>query len=345
MRTLREGLTKRLGEGGYDTVRFDGAQGARILADVMDECRSFGLMQQHKIVLVDNAEILVKADEDEAPAAPKGKRGGPRAPTPLSPREVLENYAEEPSGSATLILRAGTWRPGNLDKKVLALPDGQGVIVKCEQPTAADAARWAIGRAQRRHGTSIDVESAAALVDTTGPDLGRIDSELEKLALAAGGDGSPITVDLVENMVGKTRQDEFFSIQKVLLTGSSADALAHLRDLIEVSRHDPVPITFAYVETARKIHLACRGVKEGRNVFSMQSALKAWGPGSEEMLAALARIAKQTTPRQAAGLLKAAVSVDAGNKSGLGDPVRNLEVLTVKFAELAHSGSGGGVRR
>src|SRR5207237_6759029 len=78
LRTLREALAKKHGAEGFDTVRFDGQQGARIVADIMDECRSFGLMQQHKVVLVENADLLVKADEDDAPAAPKpvGKKGG-----------------------------------------------------------------------------------------------------------------------------------------------------------------------------------------------------------------------------------------------------------------------------
>ena len=143
-------------------------------------------------------------------------------PASLSPRDILEGYAEEPSASATLVLRANTWRPGNLDKKIAALEDGQGVVIKCEPPTFDDAVNWAVRRCKSRHNSTIDPEAARTLVDTTGIDLGRIDSELEKLSLAAGGDGSPITVELVELMVGMTRQDEFFNIQGSLLSGDTA---------------------------------------------------------------------------------------------------------------------------
>ena len=52
LQALIAALTKQHGQaggggGGTDTVRFDGQQGARIVADILDECRSFGLMQQH----------------------------------------------------------------------------------------------------------------------------------------------------------------------------------------------------------------------------------------------------------------------------------------------------------
>lgn len=334
LRVLREALAKAHGPEGFDTVRFDGQQGPKIIADVLDECRSFGLMQQHKVVIVDNADLLLKAGEEGAPPPPKpaGKRSGPRPPAALTAREILQNYADDPSPSATLVLRATAWHPGNLDKKIAALPEGRGAVIKCEAPTPDEAVAWAVKCCKARHGATIDPEAARTLVETTGVDLGRIDSELEKLALAAGGDGSPITAELVGLMTTMTRQDDFFSIQGSLLSGDAARALSHLRELVEVSRHDPVPIGWACIEAARKLHLAARAAAEGRNVFGLQYQLKAFGPGAQEMLASLARITKTTAPAAAARLFDETVKTDAANKSGLGEPVRNLEVVAVKFA-------------
>ncbi|MCC6320416.1 MAG: DNA polymerase III subunit delta [Phycisphaerales bacterium] len=333
LRTLREDLSRKHGAEGFDTVRFDGQQGARILADIMDECRSFGLMQQHKIVLIDNAEMLVKADDDDAPPPPP-KAVGKKQPRTAShsPREVLEAYTERPSDGATLVLRAATWRPGNLDKAVAAMPAGSGSVIKCEPPSFDDAANWATRRCKARHNSTIDLDAARALVHAAGVDLGRIDTELEKLALAAGGDGSPITLDLVERMVGKTRQEEFFAIQGSLLSGDAARVLGHLRELIEVSRQDPVPIAWAYIEAARKLHLASRAAAEGRDVGRLQYQLKVFGPGADQMMANLAKLSRQVSPVLAATMLRRAVQMDAGNKSGLGEPVRNLEVMALAFA-------------
>jgi DNA polymerase III delta subunit len=335
LRQLRTALEKAHGKDGVDTVRFDGAQGPRIIADVLDECRSFGLMQQHKVVLVDNADALLKADESED--TPKPKRGH----APATPRALLEAYAEDPSSSATLVLRAGTWRPGNLDKAVTALGP-RGAVMKCDPPDWGVAINWAQARAKVRHRTSIDADTAAMLVEAVGQDLGRIDNELEKLALAAGGEGQPITPELVETMVGRTRQEEFWTIQSALLSPDAARPLTQLTELLEISRHDPVPIGWAYVETARKIHLMARGLAAGQNPQALAGPLKIWGPGKDEMLAAIGGTARALGPAAATRLLGAAITTDASNKSGVGEPVRNLEVLTIKFAMAAQRGARAG---
>jgi DNA polymerase III delta subunit len=338
LRELRSGLASVHGDDGIDTVRFDGAQGPRILADVLDECRSFGLMQQYKIVLVENAEVLVKAGDDDAPATTKPSSGrARRGHVPASARELLESYCADPSSNATLVLRAGVWRPGNLDKAV----EQVGAIIKCEAPTDLAAISWAIGRASARHHTSIDQEAARRLVGAIGPDLGRIDSELAKLALAAGGQGEPITLDLVESLTRLTREQEFWAIQDALLAGAPARSLAQLRELIDVSRHDPVPITYTYLETARKIHAAARGLAEGRPRASIAGGLRVMGFGPKRDLAIdqIFSAAQSLGPGGPTGpstggalaLFSAAIAVDVANKSGLGEPVRNLERLSLRF--------------
>lgn len=335
LRALRDALNKAHGEGGVDTVRFDGAQGQRIVADVMDELRSFGLMQQHKVVFVDNADAMLRASDDapESAAPAKGRRRS--GPAPMSAREVLEAYTQSPSDSATLVLRASAWKPGNLDKAILAMGGTSGMIIDCKSPDLAQAASWARRRAGARHNTSIDPETAQLLVATLGADLGRIDMELEKLAVAAGGAGEPITRQLVETMVGLTREEEFWSIQGHLLAGDAPAALTQLRNLIEVSRHDPVPITFAVTDMARKVHIAARGISEGASPAKIAPSLKIWGPQRDQVTDAVMRIGRTVGPAAAADLLASCAATDAANKSGLGDPVRNIERLTLTFATLA----------
>lgn len=333
LRVLREALTAAHGKDGVDTIRFDGTQGARIIADILDEARSFGLMQQHKIILVDNTDLLLKADDDDAPAAPKPAKGARRAPAPQTPRQLLEGYAADPSQSAVLVLRASTWRPGKLDKAVEALPDGQGAILDCDPPSFDKALRWAMGRSKVRHNAPIDEQAAAMLLEAVGTELGRIDTELQKLALAAGGNGSPITPELIESMVGVTRQESFFVIQDALLTGDPAQTLHQLDQLLTVSRQDPTPIGWAFIESARKIHVAARAQQAGLSTRQYEGDLKIFtrGPARDQAIAAIAQGGKNAGPGGAAALLNAAVTTDQANKSGVGDPVRNLETLAVRF--------------
>ncbi len=334
LRVLREALTSTHGKDGVDTIRFDGTQGPRIIADILDECRSFGLMRQHKIILVDNTDLLLKADDDEPAAAPvaKGARSK-RGPAPQTPRQLLEGYAADPSESAVLVLRASTWRPGKLDKAVEALPKGQGAILDCDPPSFDKALRWAMGRAKVRHSTQIDEQTAAMLLEAVGTELGRIDTELQKLALAAGGNGQPITPELVESLVGVTRQESFFVIQDALLSGDSALALRQLDDLITISRQDATPIGWAFIEAARKVHVAARGLQAGQSSRQFEGDLRIFtrGPGRDQAIAGILQGARTAGPRAAADLLKAAVTCDQHNKSGVGEPVRNLEALAVRF--------------
>jgi DNA polymerase-3 subunit delta len=343
LQEMTAALVKQHGEGGVDTVRFDGQQGARIIADILDECRSFGLMQQHKIVLVDNADLLVKVSEEEEGGAPggqaaRGSRGGAkRAHIPATAREMLENYAAEPSQTATLVLRASTWRPGNLDKAVAKV----GQVVKCEPMSEPEAIAWAQRRAKEAHRTSIGPKAAADLVAAVGTELGRIDTELEKLAIAAGGEGAPITVELIADMVGVTKEEEFWSIQEGLMKGRPGETLAELRRLIEVSRHDPVALGWSYMEAARKIHLAAAALAQNVALRSLVKPLRMWGQDADRRLEELGNLARAAGPIRAARLFNYAVQTDGWNKSSMGEPARNLEVLTIRFAQAARLGGSG----
>jgi DNA polymerase III subunit delta len=312
---LKDALLKAHGE--VDVLSFDGESAS--LADVLDECRSGGLMMQHKLIVVEHADRLVKGDDDDdKPAAARGKtRARP-------PREILTQYVEAPSDQATLVLRADRWYPGNLDKAIAKV----GVVVKCEPPDRAEAITWAIRRAKEQHAATIEPTAAELLVDHVGSELGRIDSELAKLSMV--NPGAPITLDVVREMVGVTKEEEIWRSQSRLMTGNPSDGLARLRDLIEVSREDPVPIMFSYIDLARKLHALSRGMKEGENPNSMAGTLKLWGSGKDAMVNA----AKRFPPGALARLLHDAVSADSRQKSSSTDAVRALEILTLRFASV-----------
>lgn len=317
---LKDALLKAHGE--VDVLTFDGESSS--LADILDECRSVGLMQQHKLVVVDHADLIVKSvDEDDTTPAAKQARGrGSGRPAPKSPREILTQYVETPAEHATLVLRADRWHPGNLDKAIAKV----GVVVKCEAPDRPEAITWAIRRAKEHHAATIEPAAAELLVEHVGCELGRIDSELAKLAMF--NPGAPISFDTVREMVGVTREEEIWYSQSRLMTGKPVDGLSRLRDLIEISREDPVPIMYSYIDLARKLHTLSRGLKEGENPNSLAGSMRLWGPAKDTMIAA----AKRFPPGSLARLLNEAVAADSRQKSSSTDAVRALEVLTLRFA-------------
>ncbi len=323
---LRTALVARHGE--VNTLVFDGASAKA--TDVLDECRSMSLMQCHKLVIVDNADVLLKGGEDEegeggapaTPAATGGKRGS--AGGGKSARELFLDYTLAPDPGATLLLRASRWYAGKLDKAVVAA-SGADAYRKCEQPRTHEAVAWTIDRAAT-YDTTIDRDAAAMLVETIGPDLGRLDSELAKLAMYEV--GKPIGVEAVSTLSVVTRQEAFYTIQEALASGDAARALSHLHELMEVSRHNEVPIMTSFIDLARKMAAVRQGLQAREPVPSIMGRLRLFGPGSGQIVEA----AKRLSPDELAELFRLGVDAARKHRSGLRDPVLLLEELTLRFA-------------
>lgn len=295
---LREKLEQEHGE--IDTFKYEGETAD--LAEVLDECRSFGLMATHKLVVVDEADQFVNA----------------------TTRPMLERYCENPCEQATLILRAGKWNKGKLDTAIGKI----GMILKCDTVDEGMACKWVVGRAQRQYKTSIDMRSAAGLVERLGTDLGRIDSELGKLATAAG-EGNPITEQLISELVGLTREEEVWAIQSYLLCGDPKRALSELRVILGNSpRDNAVPVVFACSDLARKIMGASEGLAQGQNPNAISKELKLWPQASKE---AILRTAKRLGPNRARKLFDECVAADVASKSSGINTGIMLERLMLSF--------------
>lgn len=297
---LRTVLEQKHGE--IETFKLSGSEVEA--AQVLDECRSFGLMSSYKLVIVDDAEQLVNE----------------------ATRPILERYAQQPCDQATLLLRAGVWRPGKLDKAI----EKVGVVKKCDPVDEPMALRWTRARAERAHGTTIGAREAGMLVERLGVDLGRIDAELGKLAIAAG-EGSPIGASLIEDMVPLTREvDNPWVIQEPLLSGDPEYTLRQLRIVLENSgKSNSVPVSFACIDLARKLVGVSEGAANGENLNTVAKDLKLWGPSRD----AIMRLARRVSPARARALLDASIRADMDIKRSA-DPVRTLEIMALRFASI-----------
>ncbi|MDZ4829998.1 MAG: DNA polymerase III subunit delta [Phycisphaerae bacterium] len=278
--------------GGFDEFNFDGSTAS--LAQVLDELRSWGLIQSHKLVVVDNAEDFLRAEER---------------------RRAVERYVEDPMQDATLILRSAIWRPGNIDKLITKIG---GAIIKCEPPDDDKAKIWCERRSVKHYEIPIDPDAAALLVERLGPDLARLDTELGKLAATVCDRPTPrITRKDVAEMVGVDREEQAWVIQDAILTGDAKTALTKLHELLEISQAPEQLIVWSTVELARKIHDASRLFAQGEPDFAVGKALKLWGASQSAIL----RIGRKVPPAAAARLLDAAVQLDLSVRRGT---TRNL---------------------
>lgn len=284
--------------GGVDVVLYDGATARP--AEVLDDCRSMGLMQPYRLVIVDQADQFVKEDS----------------------RPIVERYAQAPSETATLVLRAEKWNKGKLD----AMIESCGSILACDPP--ANARAWLADHAKRA-GIRISPEAIGLLLDRVGDDLGRLHGELEKLSLAAGDLGGDITESLVAEMVGATREEDLWKNQSRLLSRDPNIALGHLHMLLDRSpREAAVPVAYMCMDLARKIHGCSRGMRQGIPPGVLSKDLRLWGAE------AIFDIARAADPDKAGEVFAQAVGVDHRQKTGVGDASRALEVLTLRFGSL-----------
>jgi DNA polymerase III subunit delta len=299
---LKERLEKEHGE--VEVFKFEGDQ--TDLAEVLDECRSFGLMATHKMVIVDEADSFVN----------------------VGTRPMLERYAQGPSDQATLVLRAGKWNKGKLDDAIGTC----GIIVKCDAVDEGTACKWVVRRAQTKYGSSIDQRAAAGLVERLGADLGRIDSELSKLATSAG-EGNPITEQLISELVGLTREEEVWAIQSYLLCGDPDRAMSELRVVLGNSpRNNAVPVVFACSDLARKLMGASEAMAQGINSNVIGKELKLWPASSKDTIL---RTAKRLGPTRARALFDECVAADVASKSSSADMGIMLERLMLSFVRAS----------
>jgi DNA polymerase III delta subunit len=255
--TVRLADTLREAFGEIETFTFDGETVTP--AVLLDELRSYGLMQRHKLVILDNAELFIagggkralenEADTEESDGDDDTEKSGTRRP-------LMERYAQSPVDDATLLLRANFWRAGKLDKLIAKV----GTLTACELRDDASAAQWCVKRCARRYDATMESAAAALLVHRHGPSLQHLDTELARLSLMAGS-GGVITRNLVADSVEPSREEKAWEIQAAALTAHPPTMLAKLHELVRISRHDVIPLNWSVIDLLRKLHAAAHLLK------------------------------------------------------------------------------------
>jgi DNA polymerase-3 subunit delta len=146
-------------------------------------------------------------------------------------RAALEKYAANPSKVGVLVLEVKTFP--ETTKLAKALPDAAKVSCKSPSPYRLDEAHsWCVAWCQSRHGRKLTADAAAALVERVGTQLGLLDQELGKLAVAVG-ERKQITPADVEAFVGRSRAANVFRILDAVGEGKPGEAFGILAELFE----------------------------------------------------------------------------------------------------------------
>ncbi len=300
---LRKALDAEHGE--TETFHFEGKTAT--LADVLDELRSYALMQHHKVVVVDQADEYLKKDGF---------------------RKAMERYVESPVDHGTLVFRSDTWNKGKLDKLI----DKVGAVVKCEPLKPAQARSWLMKRSPAEHGRAIEPTAAGLLVERIGTDLMTLDSELAKLALMVD-KGQAIERGLIEQTVGKSSDEKAWEVQEAVLMGMSSRSAGVLvekvHELVDLAGHAEELVSWCIADVIRRLNKAAMMKDAGVPDSEIARAMKLWGPRQQLFMGVLRRLDRSALT----GAFDDVLEADRRAKSGLGNLVRNLECFCVRLAD------------
>ena len=156
------------------------------VADVINCARRYPMMAKHQVVIVKEAQNLLKIDE-------------------------LAVYAQNPMETTILVI---CYKNGKVDGRKKLIPAVEKVGVVFESPKLKDGMLpQFIADYLRRKQVSIEERACLMMAESVGADLNRMAGELDKLVLALPTGQMRITSDLVEQHVGISKEFNLWELR------------------------------------------------------------------------------------------------------------------------------------
>lgn len=286
------------------------------LAAVIDDARAMTLFASRRVIAAVNAEAVLPRGRAAAEAAQEAEDEGE---APRGGEELLAAYMRDPSPGVVLLVEATRWDFEGEDKKKLervrkffaAIPD----VVEFKRHSAEDARLEAQSLA-RKAKLRIEPSALELLVESLGNDVARIATEIEKLALYAGGD-RPVTVDDISALVPDARATTIFALVAALGRRDRARALGFLDTLSREGEY--LPLALAFLGTQFRLAMAAReaGLRGPQQIMSHFSrmGIPMWGGRAEQVYQTLTKF----SPDQLARAMTLVFEADRGLRSARPD--------------------------
>jgi len=167
------------------------------LSEVLDALRTPPFLSSRRLVIVREADSFVTAH-----------------------RQQLEAYLNAPAPTGSLMLVVDSWQAST---RLARLCRNVGEVADCSSPAESELPEW-IAAAVGARGKRMADEAVDLLAEWIGADLGRLDSEIEKLALYVG-TRRLISTEDVEAVVMATAGAAPFALARAIQAGDAAEAL------------------------------------------------------------------------------------------------------------------------
>jgi len=243
----------------FSVTRLDGATAQ--LAEVLDELATQSLFGggDPKTVVVDDADNFVKQYRDR-----------------------LESVVEGSSGNL-LVLVVDKWAANT---RLYKLVDKHGFQIRCDAPLQGRSKKpdtkrisaWLVDRADKTHDFKLPANGASMLIDLVDCEFGRMDQELQKLALYADKKGK-VTADQVAEVVGGWRTRTMWDAIGAACDGETDEALRLLDQLLKMGEHPLAlfgQLSWSLRRYSTATEVVLRQVRNGKRV-DLSGAISAAG--------------------------------------------------------------------
>jgi len=272
------------------------------LAEILDDARSLSLFAAERLIWVLNAEAALPRGRSEEDGDSEGGSGN-SAP--------LAAYLRDPTPAVTLVFEAMRFDFEGDDKRkqervrkfFAAIPD----VVELRRYTAHEA-RAEAETLVRQAGFRMEPGAFDLLVEALGADVARIATEIEKLALFAG--GRAVGADDIAYLVPDARATTIFALVNALGRRDRVKSLEILDTLVKEGEY--LPLALAFLSTQFRMAFVAReaGLKGSQQIQGYFSRLgvQMWGSRAEQVSQTVARF---STP-QLESALKLLFDADRG---------------------------------
>jgi DNA polymerase III subunit delta len=269
------------------------------LASVLDDLRTLPFLAEWRLVIVREADKFISQY-----------------------RPQLEDYAANPSPTGVLLLECKSL-PGNtrLAKQIAKI----GEIQKFEAVPAYKVPAWLATHARTCYGIQIDPDAALKLCDLIGPELGLLDTELQKCTIYAAG-RSRITLADIEALVGQQREEQVWNLISAIGAGDEGKALQMWEEVCQTDRAAEARAIGGIAFTVRRLLKAKRAEEAGASTSDLSREL--WIRDERQLRKELAAFTTQQVEEILCRLLEA----DVAAKSGLATVQASIEKLIVEMS-------------
>ena len=196
------------------------------VADIMDELRTFPFLVERRVVVVRGADEFISKN-----------------------RQILEGYFDKPCPTGVLVLTVDSWPAGTRLAKMLPKV---GKLISVEQPKPWQLPDRLVRYASDAHSKILTQEAAELLVELVGDELGRLYSEVDKLALFADSEKT-VTFQHVEQLIGHNRIFGAFAVIDACLAGDCAQAVGRLRNMFAEDKSAEYTVVGAFAFHFRRL--------------------------------------------------------------------------------------------